>query len=261
LGGEYYGRLAMSLYGTIDDVVTAYRSELARRAAVGQLKRFDDLLGANTDAAHAEAAVFDFLHRLHLQPENLEDLSEGGPDFRCHFAAQEFAVEVTAIGEPTLTRRSGMSNEPQVSYIDLAELLRAFDSRLSSKTGRAQAHKFSGPRVLAMVAKHIATNVLFLGGIEQFARAAFSSADGRPVRRAYSLVLFVEISGDASWVAGAEHPNPERGMSSEAFPRVPFARVVASSPEGVNANVEWVIGSPDPFKACFLPPALRRVCK
>src|SRR5471030_420133 len=99
--------LLMSLLGTIDDVVAAYREHLSRANAGPAtrlaLKRYNSLLRASPDAAHAEAAMYDFLDHCHLEPTNLEHPSEGGPDFECHRGNDRFAVEVTSIGETTLT--------------------------------------------------------------------------------------------------------------------------------------------------------------
>jgi hypothetical protein len=247
----------MSLLGTIDDVVAAYRAYLSV-AGVFSLNRFNKLLEITPDAAHADAVVYDFLDLSNLEPATLEHPSEGGPDFECHRGDLRVAVEVTSIGEETLTRRSGMSNNPQVGVINFEQLLRAFDGRLSTKSGKPQARVFTGPRVLAIVTKHIVTSVLFAFGIGEFIKSAFTIAEGssvRTVRRAYAAVLFVQITGDSSLVAGALHPDPEYSLALEVFPRVPFARL--KDWQSPNSVVEWVTARPEAFKSLFLPPALR----
>ena len=257
----------MSLLGTIADVVAGYREYLARysgAAKLSPLKRFDALMKANEDAAHAEAAVFDFLDLYKLQPRTLEDPSKGGPDFECAYGKLKFAVEVTNIGHPTLTRRSGMGNEPETTYINLPELLRALDSRLSAMASRGQARSYVGPRVLAIVTKHIVAAILPSAGLQEFASTAFlQRRNGTfvPVRRAYSMILLVQITGDASFVAGAVHPNPEHPMPIDPFWRIPFARVTSASSSNDAVVTEWVIAQPDAAKVIYLPSALRRYAK
>jgi hypothetical protein len=255
-----------SLAGTISDVVQSYRHYLGSKANPdAALTRFNTLLVNNVAAAHAEAAVFDFLDLYQLQPRVFEDASTGGPDFECRYGKQTFAVEVTSIGDDTLTRRSGMSNvvvEVAASFIDVPNLIRAFDSCVSAKTAKGQARVYTGPQVLAIVTTHVVSSIVPLT-IQSFATTAFCKGkDGNvtPARRAYALVLFVQITGDASFIAGAIHPEPVLPLSIEPFHRIPFARVSNWHHRTASRLMtEWVVSQPDAHKVIYLPIQLRRL--
>lgn len=256
----------MSLLGTITDVVAAYREYLATcnvtNASASPLKRFDRLFRSNEDSAHAEAATFDFLDQCHLRPRPLEDPSTGGPDFECSYGSLSFAVEVTSIGDVTLTKRSGMKSEPQVAFVDLPELVRGFDSRVSFKNSKQQARQYAGPRALTIVTKHIVTPALFAAGMEGFVSSVFCRKENGvfvPFRRAYGLVLLLQITGDASFIVGALHPEPEHQVPIDAFPRVPFARIATWPPSNGHVAVEWVIARPYALKSLYLPAAFRKI--
>jgi hypothetical protein len=155
-----------------------------------------------------------------------------------------------------------MTNEPQVSYIDLAALIRAFASRVSSKTTKPQARAYGGPRVLAIVAKHIAMSALFAEGVEGFATTAFCVKEKsvfRAFRGAYAIVLLVQITGDSSWIAGAIHPEPAYILDIDVFPEVPFVRITPWPTTSEHLKTEWVIARPHPMKFLYLPRALRQV--
>lgn len=265
---------AESLAGTVDDVVAYYRDVLASRSGgkkkTSHLKRFDTLLANNKAAAHAEAAVFDFLDLHHrLAPEIFEDASTGGPDFECTYGQRRFAVEVTSIGDVALTRRSNLphdaaetSADAGAAFIDVQSLMQAFDSRLSAKNAKKQARVYDGPQVLAIVSTHIVSSVVPAVVVENFVREAFLKHEGRsivPVRRAYGLILFVQVTGDASFVVGAVHPAPTVPLGIEPFRRIPFARVAASNFEAdARLLTEWVVAQPEAHKSIYLPLELRR---
>src|SRR2546428_351043 len=96
-----------SLTLTLNEMVVRYREMLRDSSAV---KSFDARLSACPEAAHAEAAAYDFLDSCRLGPVVLENASHGGNDFECSFGEQKFAVEVTAVTNSTASARSGVDH-------------------------------------------------------------------------------------------------------------------------------------------------------
>lgn len=272
----------MGLFATLTEVVEIYRTALEKDGGSRHaLKRFDDRVRAAPESAKAEAAVYDFLNHRHMRPVPFEDMTSGGPDFACQAGDTQFVVEVTALGEQAVTASSGQTNEPQVDFLNLEGFVKLLRSRFSDKSRSPQARKYSGPRVLAIAAQHIAANVLFPFGVQSFVRAVMPSAEAggrvtkdqargveatsdsdqqliRAIRRAYALIIFFHIGGDDCFVAGAIQPNPEYPLDIDTFPDVPFARLLPVSDHSEN-DIEWVAYEPAPYVHRFLPAALRRI--
>jgi hypothetical protein len=95
---------------TVDDVLEYYYRYLARNRDLSvQFERFKKRLSNNSKTATAEAIVFSLLRAGTLRPELFEDVSTGGPDFRCARSPNgTFLVEVTCLDSEMVTRRSGL---------------------------------------------------------------------------------------------------------------------------------------------------------
>jgi hypothetical protein len=69
---------------TIEEVVVRYHRYLSRnRDLADHYKQFKKREDSDPKAAEAEAIVFSLLRAEKLRPELFEEVSTGGPDFRC----------------------------------------------------------------------------------------------------------------------------------------------------------------------------------
>lgn len=268
-------------------LVESYRNYLDHHQALNAKQlaatRFDQRLKSCPEAARAEAVAFDFLRSRNLEPRLLEDASSGGCDFECRFGETSFAVEVTALTDETMSERSGIDDNFELGYVDMPGMLGALRSRLSTKSSSKQVKKYEGPRVLFIGSQHMSTNILFMGGIEEFltgsskivvpisrnggpagesymatdlenAAHLTKSASGQATlfRPTYAIVLLVGIDPDKSYIMGILHPEPEYALPYHVFPQVPFARVRWPIENNI-VRVEWVIAEPRPHQSYYFP--------
>ncbi|MCX5637955.1 MAG: hypothetical protein NTX52_09725 [Planctomycetota bacterium] len=77
-----------------------------------RLKRWEDFLKSNPEGAICEAATRKMLSGHGVMIEPYEDLSSGGPDFRCTKNNKYFYVEATCITKDTATKETGLSDKP-----------------------------------------------------------------------------------------------------------------------------------------------------
>jgi hypothetical protein len=63
------------------------------------LKRWEDLLASNPEAAICEALTQQMLYNQEIIVEQNEDISSGGPDFLCSKNSKSFYVEATCISK------------------------------------------------------------------------------------------------------------------------------------------------------------------
>jgi hypothetical protein len=271
----------------LPELVESYRSYLTHHQALNPKQlaanRFDQRLKSCAEAARAEAVAFDFLRSRNLEPRLLEDASAGGCDFECRSGKTAFAVEVTALTDETMSERSGIGDDFEVGYVDMPVILGALRSRLSTKSSSKQVNKYQGPRVLFIGSQHMSTNVIFMGGIEEFLTGSSKIVvpirrDGGPAgesymatdlensahltkgesgqatlfRPTYAIVLLAGIDPDKAYVMGILHPEPEHPLPYHVFPQVPFARVRWPIQNNM-VEVEWVIAEPKPHPSYYFP--------
>jgi hypothetical protein len=271
----------------LQKVVESYRSYLFYHEKLNPKQRsatrFDERLKASPESARAEAVAFDFLRSRNLEPRVLEDASFGGCDFECSFGNRRFAVEVTALTAEKMSEASGIDDEFEFGYVEMPGILASIRSRLSSKSSSWQSRKYTGPRVLFIATQHMATNVLFMGGIAEFLTGSSKivvpiSRTGGPAgesymatdfenaahltkdksgevalfRRTYAIVLFAGIDPDKAYIMGMLHPEPDHQLSYEIFSEIPFARIQWPI-QAKTVQVEWVIAQPRPHQSYYFP--------
>jgi hypothetical protein len=268
-------------------LVESYRNYLLYHEKLNRKQRaatrFDERLKSSPESAKAEAVAFDFLRSRNLEPRLLEDVSFGGCDFECKYGHTAFAVEVTAIGSEKMEEASGVDDDFEIGFVGMPGLLKALRSRLSSKSSNWQTRKYVGPRVLFVGMQHMATNILFMGGITEFLTGSSKivvpiSANGGPAgepymatefenaahltkgksgevalfRRTYAIVVFAGIDPDKLYVMGFLHPQPDYELPYEVFPEVPFARIQWPI-QNNTVQTEWVIAQPNPHRSYYFP--------
>ena len=273
------GSATLGAMATLADVVSSYRDYLSLRCVGAtdsvSLRMFDRRLESTPEAAQTEAVVFEFLRSRSLAPTLHEDPSTGGNDFECSYYGQRFAVEATALRDDTLSGGSGIESELADVWGGLAvtaTTVATLRGRISSKS--AQASRYSGPRVLAIGATHLAADMLFGVAIPELltgqSRITVPVGPTGPVgesymstylkdaahvrqrkdiagieafRHAFSATLLIAIHGDGCTIRGLLNPEPEHPLPFRIFGNVWFARLQWPVIDNT-LNVEWVAADP-----------------
>jgi hypothetical protein len=262
---------------TSDEVTQAYALFL-EVCHPEHLKRFQDRLKADPEAARAEAAVFSWLRTSRLAPAINEHPSRGGADFLCLPGEKDsFLLEVTSLRKDAIASKSGWPD-------DLDEGAAAF-SMVTPQISRTIQHKVpqlaGGPqdvaRVLAICLSHSGASALL--GTMAAERVVTSTpvittplaADGTaseaprlvtnlkqsaffcikngvivPVRERISAILLIGIWDRQLEIVGMLHPAPTTPFAYRLLGDVPFLRVEWPI-RGSEIDTEWIIGHPRPL--------------
>jgi hypothetical protein len=119
-----------------------------------RLRRWEQLLASNEEAALCEACVREFLQKHVDRMEPAEQLDSGGPDFACSVGEERFYVEATCLTMDVVSKHTGLPanfdpNAGPRNYCDLTALIKA---EASNKT--PQCSGLDAPCLLAVGTFH-----------------------------------------------------------------------------------------------------------
>jgi len=234
------------------------------------LKKWEDLLKANPEAAICEAETRKLLsdHNVDVQP--YEDLSHGGPDFICTKDGKTFYVEVTCLTINAVTKTTRLSDTPKRAGC-YALLTSRIKNEIRSKT--PQCANFSAPCVLAITTLHFTAGRLCLAKprVEELLTATYKITvdfkNGGAASPPYLTTdlknsVFIRPDNDSpDWiehasapisalllcgfgsvppnVLGCLHPSPNHPFEGELLPNIKFARL-ADGYQNEALKVEWI---------------------
>ena len=231
------------------------------------VKPFCRRLQNQPESARAEAVVYSFFEANHLDVQVEEDVGKGGVDFRCKTDNSDFVAEVACLDTESVTRESGVPNEPSEDgsgyyYSMITPLLRRKASEKAS-----QMSGYSCPRLLVITCEHNeAVGLLDMRGAEFLLTSEskiaipsnpsedidlvtdlehsvfFRVKDGKleSCRRSISAILLFPISAVNAFVVGILHPDPVHQFPIELLPSVPFLRLKKWPPENGRIKVESI---------------------
>lgn len=222
----------------------------------------------------SEAVVFSILKNHGYTVEILEDISEGGADFRCSNGTINFVVEATHITIPAVERQSGVPHLPQNGQVfSFAFITRKIISVAKKKA--KQLAKYDSPRLLFICS--LANQAYFL-----FDEFAAEDAMCGPINRLIALtnnclfdnqlienqndeclfiklnrgmnkidiervsisaVILCAISNKDSSLIGMLHPAPIKEFSINPFMSIPFIKIKKWPSSKNSIETEWVNGS------------------
>lgn len=239
-----------------------------------RLKRWDDLLQADPEAAICEAKTRLLMadHSVDVQP--YEDLSQGGPDFKCSKDGRDFYVETTCISIDAATRDSKLypTDSPDIDDSAYEEMTEKFRSEIGGKV--KQCSKVEAPRIVAigtlhpkasvccideMAAEEVLTGTTYITGKvnpktgdkigDTYESTKLeNSAFIRPnksltnviehARCSVSAVLLCGFGLNPPNIVGCLHPSPSYAFDTGLLPRIEFCRLVDGYQKG-SLQVEW----------------------
>jgi len=254
------------------DVIAEHR-EWFQQFNKQRLKRWEDLLKADLEAAICEAKTRKFLsdHNVDVQP--YEDLSTGGPDFLCSKDGKTFYVETTCISIEAATKESELlpTNNPDVDDSAYRDMTEKFRSEITQKSN--QCSKVKGPCIVTtatlhskageccideMAAEQLLTGTTYIMGGEN-AKTNEGIGDtyestrlensvfirpkkGSPnhieyARNSVSAVLLCGFGLNPPNVIGCLHSNPNYPFDRSLLPEIKFCRIADGYPP---FRIEWV---------------------
>jgi hypothetical protein len=141
------------------DVIAEHHTWLQR---FERLKKWEDLLKANPEAAICEAKTQKFLSDNNINVQPYRDLTQKGPDFLCVKDGKTFCVEVTCITRDIATQKTTLSSSylnPKKAEAQCYKLLtRHILGELCNKTPQCSGMKM--PCVVAIATLHTKSGVL-----------------------------------------------------------------------------------------------------
>ena len=241
-----------------------------------RLKKWEDLLKNNPEAAICEAKTRKLLSDHNVIVEPYEDLSTGGPDFVCTKDSKTFYVETTCISIEAATKESDLypTDSPEVDDSAYRNMTEKFRSEITRKT--KQCSKVKAPRIVVVATLHpkasdcciidecsveeLLTGTTYITG-EINTRSGRKVGDtyqstrlensvfilpkkGSPnqiedARNSVSAVLLCGFGLNPLNVIGCLHPNPNYPFDRSLLPDVKFAILADGYHYGV-LKVEWI---------------------
>lgn len=241
-----------------------------------RLKRFEDLLKSNPEGAICEALTRKVLSDHEVEVEPYEDLSSGGPDFRCTKDNRCFYLEVTCISKDTATKKTGLSaGPPRPSRVQRFGLLtKKLFYELCNKG--SQCANLDEPCIIAICTLHFQDSVIcfrrfavehLLTGTSKITMkidpeqgraigdtyqttdlvdSAFihfqknSSGQVEFARNPISAILLCGFGCRPPEVVGALHPNPNHQFDRTLLPNIEFGRIAEGWQQTGQLKVQWI---------------------
>ncbi len=266
------------LISDYSDSISKHRAWL-KRFDKQRVKKWEDFFESSPEGAICEAATRKLLSEHEVKVEPYEDLSSGGPDFRCTKDNKLFYVEVTCISKDTATKKTGLSDVPprtsRVQRFDLPtkKIFSAICNKASQCANldkpcivaictlhfQAGAVCFSKP-LNKKVAEQLLTGTTFitLKIDTQLGQAVgplhettdlHDSAFVRPVkcspnkiehaRNPISAALLCYFGTNSFTAVGALHPNPNHPFDRALLPNIEFCKLAEGYQSG-QLKVEWI---------------------
>jgi hypothetical protein len=213
-------------------------------------------------------------HKVKVEP--YEDLSSGGPDFRCTKGNKCFYVEVTGISKDTATEKTGLSDEPpkpsRVQRFGLPTQRIFYE--ICNKA--SQCTDLDEPCIVAICTLHFQAGALCFGKLEvehlltgtpqitlkidpEQGRAigdTYQSTELRDsafirihksfgsqvefARNPISAVLLCGFGCRPPDIVGALHPNPNHQFDRTLLPNIKFGRLGEGWQQTGQLRVEWI---------------------
>jgi hypothetical protein len=114
--------------------------------------RFQIMARNDKESAAAEALIRQFLRRHTDEVEPFENLSKGGPDFRCRCAGNTFYVEVTSLSTSSAERASWIPDDPHWEGGNVGSISRLLRNAVSGKV--RQCLRRDAPTLVAIGLLH-----------------------------------------------------------------------------------------------------------
>jgi hypothetical protein len=239
-----------------------------------RLKKWEDLLQANPEAAICEAKTRILMANYGVDIRPYEDLSEGGPDFWCSKDSRVFYIEATCISIEAATRKSRLcaTDNPDVDDSCYEDMTEKFRSEIGGKI--KQCHKVEAPHIVVIGTLHpIASACCFdeaaaeelmtattyitrninketgelVGDTYEVTRLD-NSVFIRPsknltnwiehARCSVSAVLLCGFGSNPPNVVGCLHPSPRYVFDKTLLPKMEFCRLADEYQKG-RLQVEW----------------------
>ena len=267
---------------TTDEVVNSYRQWLAVKSP-SHLKPFGQRMRHDAEAAQAEAVVFSILHAKRKNPRPAEVIGTGGVDFHCRPEGEaEFVVEVTALKNETVTRKSGLAGPSEGNRVGSFAMITS--SLLGEAVNKAsQLANYPMPRVLFLVSSHPDASLLMgahgatelLTGTTAFSVPLTPSDAGVkmvarprnsvffrlntagdsvvPARQSISAIILTTITGRGANLIGVIHPEPAHPFNPKSFETVHFLKLREWPVEGDRLSIEWIGPEPNPTPMLHFP--------
>lgn len=234
-----------------------------------RLKKWNDLLQANPEAAICEAKTRVLLadHNVGIQP--YEDLSQGGPDFACSKNGRAFYVETTCISVEAATRTTKLcpGGSPDIDDIWFKDMTDKFRFEIGGKV--KQCSKVKAPRIVVigtlhpqasdccfdeLAAEEVLTGTTYITGeintktgekvggtyeVTKLENSAFikSGKDStnwiEHVRCSVSAVLLCGFGSNPPNVVGCLHPCPAYAFDKVLLPKMKFFRLADGYQKGL----------------------------
>jgi hypothetical protein len=240
-----------------------------------RLKKWEDLLKANPEAAICEAAARKLLFEQEVSVEPNENLATGGPDFLCSKDGKNFYVEVTCITIEKATKATKLESEPKNSGVQWFSLAHnRILGEIISKTSQCSKRKLDAPCLLVIGTLHqragdawcndftigsLLTGTPKIGAsldvnsrrfeptgpishLDDSAYIKFSKKGNNIElpRNPVSAVMILRISSKSLWsVKGFLNPNPTHTFERNLLPNIKFGRLVDGYQNG-SLKVEWI---------------------
>lgn len=259
----------------VEGLVNAYQDFLLVRYPK-HLKKFENLLADDPEAAKAEAVVFSIVRSMQLNPELTDKPGIGGTDFLCRPEHRDpFVLEVTTLGAETVERQTCL---PQKAEEDTGGAFRmiphVFKRKVCAKIGQLADNPCA--RVLALATFHelayapfgvrgaellLTSEPRLRVPIEQLDAPIIQTTDLEHAifvkldtsvdppriiadRRGVSAILLLTIGDESTSGVGILHQDPLYPLDIRNFSSTPFARLKWPIHEG-RIGTEWVIAHPN----------------
>jgi len=239
-----------------------------------RVEKWEDLLKSNPEGAICESLTRKMLSEHGVKVEPYEDLSSGGPDFKCTKHNKCFYVETTCISIKAATRESGLypTSSPDVDDSSYWNMTEKFRSEITLKI--EQFTKVNAPRIVVigtlhpkvsdccideLAAEQLLTsptkithdinssyepigNTYETTGLEHSAFIRFikdSSGKIEFARTSISAVLLCGFGSIPPNVVGCLHPNPNYPFDRTLLPQIEFCKLAEGYQTG-QLKVEWI---------------------
>jgi hypothetical protein len=250
-----------------------HRAWLMQFGEMERTDRWEQLLTHQPEPAIVEACVRSLLASHVDLVEPAENLSHGGPDFRCRVGRELFYVESACMTTEMVKEWTNLSDLPNGKASYYRHLTPRFLRRCQGKEQQC-AVRTDGPCLLAIGTLHVAASALcfrrdsaeftlmsqpkiscrmdvttgkLVGEPLQetdlefsaFVRPAIDGNGVEPLRRDISALLLCGFGAFPPPIHGALHPAATRPFDRRLLAKIPFCRLTDSWPQG-RLQAEWV---------------------
>jgi hypothetical protein len=240
------------------------------------LKKWEDLLKNNSEAAICEAKARKFLLNHNVDVRPYEDLSKGGPDFLCEKESKNFYVEITCITKETATKKTNLDSEPPINSNSPAKWYKPPTEQILEeiRNKTPQCKNLNEPCLLAIctlhfgvgficfsdriIAESVLTNMPHISGniglgsgeiLKEHYQATKLKNSGfirsrknepysiEDARKTISAILLCDFWGHNT--VGVLHPNPNHSFDRTLLPNIKFCKLAEGYKSGL-LPVEWI---------------------